>query len=91
MSDIKRRIAIVLERHRSYDAGCVTWSCDCGDDFHDTDYHVNHVAEVLMSELGLTREVSADLATHLARGGATAMHIDDLPRKHRYVTEWVAE
>lgn len=56
MPDIQQRIAEVLRGHQPWD----TLVCDCGwDSDHGQNSWSSHVAEVLVSELGLTRRWAA--------------------------------
>jgi predicted cobalt transporter CbtA len=68
---IQQRIAEILTRTVKF--AC---TCGCGERSDCTYGHANHVAEVLVSELGLTKEFGSYAAAQLVS---------------RYVTEWVAE
>lgn len=77
MSDIQDKIASILI------AQDVAWCSECNT-YKRIDEHINHVAKVLVSELGLTRENSTNLDVYEF---AKFPKVDLV----RYVTEWVPE
>lgn len=84
VTDLRDRIAKVADAHTAmgYDSDYGpndSWVCNCGCTWTAGGTHGEHVADVLIRELKLTRESAQD-------GIAP---VDDPPvGQHRYVTEW---
>lgn len=79
MPDIQQRIADILGDEWTDDIGPAEWS-----DFKNIQQWADHVAEVLVSELGLTRE---NRIPEQPEPGERMHHVP----ASRYVTEWVPE
>lgn len=87
MSDIQQRISDVLHEHTPCGSeGPDLVGCWCYERFDTFADHANHVAAIVVSELGLTREEnpwSLDVVD--------GMPASPFYRSSRYVTEWAPE